>query len=112
MEIIEQIGFAHFWGLSPAIDFLESVETAKEGRVNVLLEGTSDLRHILKSVADNCVNPREIKEIYVYVNEKQKESFCRSLLLLQVISTTALSVRERVELYLDIFGNAMVREKT
>lgn len=52
MEIIEQIGFIHFWGLSPAIDFLD--DTPERDTVNVLLACTSDMRHVLKTIADNC----------------------------------------------------------
>ncbi|KAL4428975.1 hypothetical protein ABPG74_011171 [Tetrahymena malaccensis] len=113
MEIIEQIGFIHFWGLSPAIDFLDDIP--QKDAINVLLLCTSDLRHVLKTIADNCISNKDsskIKKLNIYVYEKQKESFCRWLLLLQILQTTSLSFRERVELFLDVFGNAMIREKS
>lgn len=117
MDVIEQIGFIQFWGLSPAIDFLEDRSAgSRSGALNVLLEGTSDMRHFLKTIADNCrINGKSdnsITQLNIYVNEKQKEVICRWLLLLQIVQTTSLSFRERVELYLDVFGNALIREKT
>jgi hypothetical protein len=54
MDIIEQIGFIHFWGLSPAINFIDESQKSKE-KLNVLLAGTSDIRHILKTISDNVL---------------------------------------------------------
>jgi len=55
----ESIGFNHFWGLSPCIDFLDKEFGfyklfSEKDTVNVLLLGTSDIRHVLKTVADHC----------------------------------------------------------
>lgn len=30
MEIVESIGFVHYWGFTPAINFLENIETGKK----------------------------------------------------------------------------------
>jgi len=50
MEIFESIGFIHFWGLTPAVNLIDK-EDSKE-TLNVLLSGSSDLRHILKTITD------------------------------------------------------------
>lgn len=52
MEIMENVGFTHFWGFSPALNLIENKDKKKE-TLNILLSGTSDLRHILKTIADN-----------------------------------------------------------
>ena len=52
MEIIEQIGFIHYWGLSPSLNLLD--DNADDDNIKILLTGVSDIRHILKTIADNC----------------------------------------------------------
>ena len=64
MEIIESIGFIHYWGFTPAINFLDSLPSDLEV-VNIFLSGTNDIRHIMKTIADNCENPIFKKPINV-----------------------------------------------
>lgn len=68
MEILESIGFTHFWGLSPALNVID--KEYEKDTLNVLLSGTSDLRHILKTLADNLEDPKNIKNINFYFHEK------------------------------------------
>ena len=55
--------------------------------------------------------PRE-NPINIYLHEKDLECLCRALLLLTVICETQLSQRERMELFLDLYANSMIRERT
>lgn len=48
----EAMGFTHFWGYSPQINLI----TKDSGEFNILLSGTSDLRHILETCRFNCKN--------------------------------------------------------
>lgn len=64
MDILESIGFIHYWGFSPAINFLDSLSPDLES-INIFLSGTNDIRHILKTLADNCNNPLLKKPINV-----------------------------------------------
>jgi dynein assembly factor 3 len=50
--------------------------------------------------------------INIYLHEKDLECLCRALLLLTVICETQLSQRERMELFLDLYANSMIRERT
>ncbi|EGR31068.1 hypothetical protein IMG5_117930 [Ichthyophthirius multifiliis] len=111
MDIVEQIGFIHFWGLSPAINFIDKTQKGKQS-LNVLLVCTSDIRHILKTIADNLTKNDQLKELNIYVYEKEKEVTCRMILLMQILQTYTLNYKERIELYLDVFGNCLIREKT
>lgn len=52
MEVINQIGHVQFWGMSPAMSFLAD---CTEPSVKVLLTGCSDVRHILKTICDVCI---------------------------------------------------------
>lgn len=109
MDIFESIGFVHFWGISPPINVIDYQYEDKT--LNILLAGTSDIRHILKTVADNCRSENP-KELHFYFYETSKELISRLVLLLQVLHLSFLSYRERMELFLDIFGNNLYREKT
>lgn len=59
MEFLEAAGFTHYWGYTPAIDFLshdrERLNSLPE--VNVFLSGCCDIRHILKSLAARLDSP-------------------------------------------------------
>ena len=77
----------------------------------MLLTGRSDVRHILKTLCDVCLTDK-FKSVEVYFHETSKELICRALLLLHVIHEQNLNFDERVELFLDLYGNALVKEKT
>ncbi len=52
MEFLEAAGFTHYWGYTPAVDFLRAYDQAgSQPEINVLLSGCSDIRHILKTLA-------------------------------------------------------------
>ena len=46
------------------------------------------------------------------MHDKQLENLARALLFLTLICETSLSKRERMELFLDLYANAMIRDKT
>lgn len=69
METIESIGFIHYWGFSPAINFLEYINPEAES-INIFLTGTNDIRHMMKTLADNCENPLLKKPINVHLIKK------------------------------------------
>ena len=48
----------------------------------------------------------------IYYHEKNKELICRLLLLLEIANFDALNFRERTELFLDIYGNALITERS
>ncbi len=52
MEALNAIGAIHYWGYTPAIDFLRDLSTSGP-ELNVLLSGTSDIRHVLRSLASS-----------------------------------------------------------
>lgn len=107
MEIVNQIGHVQYWGLSPAANVLQHYEG--EGAVRVLLSGCSDVRHILKTLCDIAAQGRNFTSVEVYFHETNKELLARSLLFLHILHETALSFDERIEIFLDLFGNAMIK---
>eukprot|EP00826_Nyctotherus_ovalis_P046713 TRINITY_DN5312_c0_g2_i3.p1 TRINITY_DN5312_c0_g2~~TRINITY_DN5312_c0_g2_i3.p1 ORF type:complete len:299 (+),score=65.10 TRINITY_DN5312_c0_g2_i3:25-897(+) len=82
----------------------------KRQEYNVLLSGTSDVRHILRTLS-NLKEPPKIK-LNIYINETEKETLARILLQLLIVNECTMTKTERTELFLDIFGNALIRQKS
>jgi len=51
------------------------------------------------------------RKLRFFIHENHHEVHARHLLLLQVINNTSLTVRERMETFLSLYGNSLVREK-
>ena len=113
---MEAIGFISLWGFTPSIDFFQGTPHKLEdqdGDLNVLISECADVRHILRTLSDNLPLGKERKGMLnIYIHEKQKENICRDILFLTVICEKHLSMRERQELFLDLYGNALIRDKT
>jgi hypothetical protein len=115
--MVDAIGWISFYGLTPSLDFFRqtSIDPAKdEAELNVLLSECADLRHVLKSLSDHLSSkqkPRDHK-LNIYIHEKNLECIARDLLFLTLICETSYSRRERMELFMDLYANTMLREKT
>lgn len=78
-----------------------------------MTETGGDARHILKTVCDILPLEKDREHpINIYFHEKNKENLARVVLFMSLFCETGLSQRERMELYLDIFGNCLIRDKT
>lgn len=77
--------------------------------VNVLILAGADLRHVVKTLARR--RKQEHHRLRFYIHEKDHEVLARHLLFLQIINNKALPIRERMELFLSLYGNTLVRER-
>lgn len=119
---MEIIGHIQLYGLSPSINFFEDslIDLADDDKeVNVLLSETCDLRHVMKSLADELIKPemKALKDgrknpVNLYIHEKNLECLARDLLFLTIMCETGMSKRDRMELFLDIYGNILLRDKS
>ena len=107
MEIAESIGFIQFWGFTPCMNILSDVDD----EIKILSSGSADLRHILYSISEECTLQKNFSLIF-YLHENDKEVMARHMLLILLINDLSLPIRERVELFLDIYANALTRERT
>lgn len=76
--------------------------------INVLISAGADVRHVVKSLARR---PKGLKHVRFYLHEKQHEVLARHLLFLQIVNNKALTIRERMEVFLSLYGNTLVRER-
>lgn len=133
---IESLGVHHFWGFTPAIDLQdifssldqklpsvsashtkedESKSRSEEPRpelepIKVLLCNTGDIRHILKTVAQR--RRHSLRPLHFYVHEESPEALARHLLLLSIAYDWEQPLSRRANLFLEVFGNALVQERT
>ncbi|KAJ3607692.1 hypothetical protein NHX12_024743 [Muraenolepis orangiensis] len=108
---LEGAGTVTWWGFSPARDLLATgpvKQQGENGELHVLLVGSSDPRHILKTVAGLKVTDR----LHVWVIENSMEVMARQLLLLLLSLQEDSSVHKKAEVFLEVFGNSELRSET
>eukprot|EP00795_Rhopilema_esculentum_P012846 gene12846-3592_t len=104
--MVDAYGAITWWGFSPALDLQE------QDALSVLLIGAADLRHILKT----CALRRRHKnsKLQFFVVENNLEVIARQMLFISIIfeSKDSLGLKEKVELFIELFGNSLMRPKT
>ncbi|XP_029934086.1 dynein assembly factor 3, axonemal [Myripristis murdjan] len=106
----EGAGCVTWWGFSPARDLLSVGPERQEGHVNVLLVGSADPRHILKTIA----GLRETDSLHIWVIENSMDVVARHLVLLYLSLTPqeSMGLHEKTEVFLEVFGNSEIRSHT
>jgi hypothetical protein len=92
--------------------------------VSIAMAGAGDPRHIIHTIG-HLKRSEAKRSVSIFVFEKDVEVIARHILLLHVAFDDRMGFRgsferggskfnglERAELYLEIFGNALVKEKT
>ncbi|XP_028287440.1 dynein assembly factor 3, axonemal [Parambassis ranga] len=106
----EGAGCITWWGFSPARDLLSTGPVRHEAEVNVLLVGSGDPRHILKTIA----GLQDKQSLHVWVIESSMEVVARQLLLLYLalLPQESMGIHEKTEVFLEVFGNSEIRSQT
>eukprot|EP00405_Crypthecodinium_cohnii_P050628 CAMPEP_0206597298 /NCGR_PEP_ID=MMETSP0325_2-20121206/44033_1 /ASSEMBLY_ACC=CAM_ASM_000347 /TAXON_ID=2866 /ORGANISM="Crypthecodinium cohnii, Strain Seligo" /LENGTH=619 /DNA_ID=CAMNT_0054108217 /DNA_START=15 /DNA_END=1874 /DNA_ORIENTATION=- len=94
----------------PKPEVIEPKPLPGDGPINILITGGADMRHVLKTVGSRCGGGKGPK-IRFYLHETSHEVLARHLLFAEIMNNTSLLVRERMELFLSIYGNTLIREK-
>ncbi|CAM4723824.1 unnamed protein product [Leuciscus chuanchicus] len=108
---VEGAGCVTWWGFGPARDLLNSENTVRsDGELNVLLVGSGDPRHILKTITGLT----DSDTLHVWVIENNMEVVARQLLLLYLSLQTPenMSLHKKTEVFLEVFGNSEIRKET
>lgn len=108
-----------WWGFSPALDLLDLMNKREaeldEKNINVLLVGSGDGRHIIQTLLSFCKAESTSKTINFYIQEYCFETMARQMLLLNLLLQSAdddLGVHEKMEMFLEIYGNSLIRNDT
>ncbi|XP_043756160.1 dynein axonemal assembly factor 3 isoform X4 [Cervus elaphus] len=112
-------GSVSWWGLSPAVDLQaesppvdpdSQADTEHETpELNVLLLGSVDGRHLLRTLARAALWPR--RRFHFYVLENNLEAVARHVLIfsLALEDPEKMGLQERSETFLEVWGNALLR---
>ncbi|KAI9205104.1 uncharacterized protein BJ171DRAFT_458782 [Polychytrium aggregatum] len=129
---MEGIGSVGIWGFSKSIDLqdrdsineehvYQSINDGRSGRDDelhrdgshdILLIGSIDSRHLMKTISR--AHRHEPTKLNFFVMEPHVCQLARhmALLLLFLDHSNDLGLQERCELFMDIYGNTMMREKS
>ncbi|XP_056306343.1 LOW QUALITY PROTEIN: dynein axonemal assembly factor 3 [Danio aesculapii] len=109
---VEGAGCVTWWGFGPARDLLntDTHRVRPHGELNVLLVGSGDPRHILKTITGLTHSDT----LHVWVIENSMEVVARQLLLLylSLLPPDKMSVHKKTEVFLEVFGNSEIRKET
>ncbi|XP_026953253.1 dynein axonemal assembly factor 3 isoform X2 [Sagmatias obliquidens] len=112
-------GSVSWWGLSPAVDLQaesppvdpDSQADTEHGtpELNVLLLGSVDGRHLLRTLTRAALWPR--RRFRFYVLENNMEAVARHMLIfsLALEDPEKMGLQERSETFLEVWGNALLR---
>ena len=81
--------------------------------INILLVQPSDPRHVIHTLGRLHRKPNYMTscKVNVYILEDQAEVLARHILLLYIFLDN-LPIRHRAALFLEVFGNSLLQEKT
>lgn len=125
------LGIHSMWGFSPSMNLLsfESLhqfcsaddkgpnildrneEGENENVINILLVQPSDPRHIIHTLSQKIRKGSSVRPINFFILEQETEVLARHLLLLHVFFDK-IPIRHRAALFLEIYGNALIQQKT
>ena len=121
MDVLNSIGFVNFWGVTPFINLIETEEelvkniSIKEP-LNILISNSNDLRHFIYTIYKLFVSQKEkgaeYRPINFYIHEDHLEVLCRDLLFIHLITDRNISIIERCEMLMEIYGNCLLPSRT
>ena len=126
------IGHAGYWGYSATFDVLEALlghngccgdSHAYPGGstsepIRVLLVHPGDIRHVMTTISKRKRHHgsrsrlEPLRPIHFYLLENPVQVMSRNLLLLEVLYDFEVPIRQRAAVFLEIFGNARVQDRT
>ena len=121
-QIISSIGFHGCYGFSAAFDCRAAIETSikadetPDDPLNILLISPGDIRHILLTVSRRrrgvANRTQKLRPLHFYLMESPIEVLARNLFLLEVLYDYEVPIRQRANVFLEIYGNCRVQGRT
>jgi dynein assembly factor 3 len=118
-QIVQSVGHYGTHGFSASFDFLDatnnSLDDNNKNPLVILLVYPGDVRHVLTTVSRrrrHKGSSTQLRPIHFYILESPIEIIARELLLLEVINDFEVPIRQRANVFLEIFGNCKVQDRT
>lgn len=107
------------WGFSEALDLNEEYEKYVKNEenlpteLNILLFGSADPRHIIKTLA-RLYKHNDKTKVHFYVLEGCPALIARQMMLLSIAlePSNLLTLKTRTHLFMDIYGNTLIRSSS
>mmetsp|Transcript_3332 Transcript_3332/g.11495 ORF Transcript_3332/g.11495 Transcript_3332/m.11495 type:complete len:416 (-) Transcript_3332:1010-2257(-) len=109
-QYVEGVGGIRLWGFSPSEDLSNMVDGSKDDVLNILSMMPGDICSFLMTIARR--HTKKTQQINYYIVERQPEALARYILLLSIFFDDDLGPRECTEIFLEIYGNNMLRKQT
>uniref|UniRef100_A0A4X2K5Z4 Dynein axonemal assembly factor 3 n=1 Tax=Vombatus ursinus TaxID=29139 RepID=A0A4X2K5Z4_VOMUR len=110
----EGFGSVAWWGLSPALDLQaecppDASSPGDPPELDILLLGSVDARHILRTLAQAQLWP--LRRLNFFVLENNLEAVARQILILNLAfePPEKMGLQEKSEMFLELWGNGLVR---
>lgn len=99
-----------FWGLTPALNFLDFCDTKSHKSLNILVIGGADCRHVLLTCARRYRLQNNI-ELNFILMEACMETVAKQLLLLKIAlqPQELLGLEQKTKTFMELYGNTLVR---
>lgn len=113
--IVTSIGHHGFWGYSSSFDWYSALSESQEMDdvpFVILLVNPGDIRHILHTVSQRRRTNSCKRSIHFYLLDSPIEVLSREILLLEILNDYEVPIRQRANVFLEIFGNAKVQDRT
>jgi len=114
-QFAEGTGVVKMWGHSPSVDLLsllpEHLQKDPASPCNILCVHPGDITSVMMTMSRLGRRP-EREKVSVSVMEDTPEGLARHLLLLSIFLDTDLGPRECTEMFLEVYGNTMIRKQT
>ena len=114
-SLFASIGSSNLWGLSSSFDcaaYCSPSSSCETNALSILLINPGDIRHILETVFASGKFKNNELAIHFYIIEADAETICREILLLETALDTSIPIRQRANMFLEIYGNCKVQDKT
>jgi dynein assembly factor 3 len=119
-NVAASIGIHGFWGLSASFDCLEAFEglgrwSGQQDVIRILLVQPGDIRHILTTLTRKLRKMRfnqVLPSIHFYLLEFPIEVLSRDIALLDIFTDFEIPIRQRANLFLEVYGNSQVQDRT
>lgn len=115
--IVRSLGHHGHWGFSATFDFIEAIDNttnvgASTEPINILLVSPGDIRHIIYTISRRRRHRSGTRPIHFYIIDHPIEILARNLLMLEVMLDFEVPIRQRANVFLEIYGNVRVQERT
>lgn len=104
-----------WWGFSPALHLVHELDKheveCNSEEINILIVGAGDGRHTLQTIS----NLKDTKaKVNFYIIESNLEAIARQVLFISLFiqPLDEYSVQEKSELFLELYGNSLIRHQT